>query len=75
MEKNGLTIYPNPVIDIVNIESQVNPKKVEIINIEGKSIWKGSSKTISFKTLPAGVYIIKVEFENGKKVQQKLIKK
>ena len=75
MEKNGLTIYPNPVIDIVNIESQVNPKEVEIINIGGKSIWKGNSKTISFKTLPAGVYILKVEFEDGKKVQQKLIKK
>ena len=75
MEKNGLKLYPNPVIDIVNVDSQVNPKVVEIFNAEGKSVWKGNSKTISFKTYPTGIYILKIEFEDGKKVQQKLIKK
>jgi hypothetical protein len=74
-----LNIYPNPANEILNIESNTESKIgfIELFNIQGtivKSVYIGVKKTsINISGLPDGLYIIRVQNENGV-TQKKLIK-
>lgn len=72
----GLNIYPNPVTNILTIDSKLSLEKVEIFNILGqKEIEiKSGFKSIQLNDLTRGFYIIKIYSEKGTTVR-KLIKK
>ena len=60
---NSLKLYPNPVTNILTIESKnVNISKVEIYSILGEKIKEITSTFVSITTdkLPKGIYIIKI---------------
>ncbi|RLD66973.1 MAG: hypothetical protein DRI84_03650 [Bacteroidetes bacterium] len=74
----SLSIYPNPAIDMVNIEvsSSAVLRKVEILSIDGQLIQsneQGDLSRISISTLPKGIYYLKIESNNGIAIK-KLIK-
>jgi uncharacterized protein (TIGR02145 family) len=79
-ENSSITIYPNPVSDVLIID-QLNEdfKSVRIFNILGEEVLQNSllqkNNTIHVKALPNGVYVVVLSGKNGKTVQQKLIKK
>ncbi|KAF2507682.1 T9SS type A sorting domain-containing protein [Flavobacterium zhairuonense] len=70
--------YPNPVIDILNIENNSTIDDVEIIDISGKSVVfkriNDLHSEIDLSNLSSGVYILKVKSENKQKTI-KFIKK
>ena len=74
----GLTIYPNPTNDVLNI-STLNQiiSLVEIYDMTGKNVISEKSQSLAFKIdtsiLVPGVYIIKMNTQNGF-VTRKIIK-
>jgi hypothetical protein len=68
-DKIGVMIYPNPVVDFVNVKSDHKILSVELISMMGQRIeWKeinASQGQISTSDLQPGTYILKVDMENG----------
>ncbi len=77
MDSNSLVqIYPNPSSGMVNIQSEKQVQQIQVISLEGKIIRKYNSSTqINIQDLPKGVYVLKIQLENGKTEVQNLIKK
>lgn len=70
-------VYPNPVSDILKIDSDIDFKEYELVDISGKTISKNrlSSKEIPISHLSAGNYFIKLKDENRNTILLKFIKK
>ena len=71
----GLKIYPNPVSDILSVESKLALKKVEIYSILGQKVKEINSdfNSISTNHLSRGIFLIKIYSDKGIAVR-KLIK-
>ena len=59
--ESSINIYPNPVKDELKIESDLEIKKVEILDYSGKVI----KNSINVSALPQGVYFVKIETDKG----------
>ncbi|MCF6296136.1 MAG: T9SS type A sorting domain-containing protein [Flavobacteriaceae bacterium] len=72
----SITLYPNPVSDILTIDSKIPLTKVEIYSILGQKVREISSgfNSILLSNLSNGIYIVRLQSENGF-VTKKLIKK
>lgn len=70
-------VYPNPVSDVLKINTNKDFKDYEIIDVSGKIISKNqlSSKEISLSHLTAGNYFIKLKDQQGNVTLLKFIKK
>ena len=70
----GLSIYPNPANNVVNITSDLNGiKNVEIYDVLGKQVLKTSTElNVNVSALNAGIYMIKIS-QDGKSATRKLI--
>lgn len=68
-ENQNITVFPNPVIDYLNINSPNIMHQVEIYDMTGKQlrISKLSSKSVqlNISELPSGVYVAKVQTDKG----------
>lgn len=68
-------LYPNPVINSLNISSDVSVKEVEIYSLAGVLLTsKTNAKSVDMNNLAKGTYIVVVGTESGK-VQKMIIKK
>ncbi|WP_314243457.1 T9SS type A sorting domain-containing protein [Empedobacter tilapiae] len=78
LTKSDVKIYPNPVADILNIETDTNKNSIKIIDLTGKIIESYVSNkkkiTIDTNSFPKGIYVVEVENEKGKTIS-KFIKK
>ena len=75
---NTTLLYPNPVKDIINIQSKdAGDFNYQVYNVAGQTVLKGKSadKKINAQNLSAGNYIIELTDKNGEKTTQKFIKK
>nr|MBP7974248.1 T9SS type A sorting domain-containing protein [Kaistella sp.] len=73
--KNGITIYPNPVGDILNIVSGNKVDGAEIYSADGKMLMKQKSENaVNVSALKPGVYLLKTT-SNGNSQSVKFIKK
>ena len=75
---NATVLYPNPVRDIINIQSKESGELNYLIyNTAGQIASKGKSseKKINAQNLASGNYIIELTDKNGVKTTQKFIKK
>ena len=72
----GLNLYPNPVSDILTIDSEIPLTKVEVYSMLGKMVKEIDSgfNSISTDNLSNGVYFVRIHSENGL-ITKKLIKK
>lgn len=70
--------FPNPVQDVLNIQSKTPILEFDLYNIEGRKIQTASvnalSSQINMKQLPTGTYIVSLKFKE-KSVQFKILKK
>jgi len=71
----GLKLYPNPVSDILFVDSKIALKKIEIYSILGQKVKEINSdfNSISTNYLSRGIFMIKIYSEKGIAVR-KLIK-
>lgn len=67
VNKIVLNIFPNPVTDILTVESKETIKTYEIFDLSGKSISKGilENNIINMQNLNAGTYFIIFETDFG----------
>ena len=70
LEEGMIALYPNPASDRVNVASSTEISRVTIINYVGQIVYDAEisaerSLTISTASYEAGVYIVKLETENG----------
>ena len=72
-----IAIYPNPVTNILNINSNSNVSNIKIINYLGQSIdninVSGNEVTINTENYDAGIYFIQIETEKGISTQKIVI--
>ncbi|WP_027384572.1 M4 family metallopeptidase [Epilithonimonas caeni] len=76
--KDGISIYPNPVKDVLNIKSnESGDSTYRIFNTAGQSVANGKSvdNKIDVNKLSTGNYIIELVNKKGEKSTQKFIKK
>ena len=68
-------VYPNPTNSIIYIDdSAFSLKNVEIYNIIGKKILTLKENKINVESLVNGVYLLKVQLENGDFATKRIIK-
>ena len=76
--KNSVKIYPNPVVEMLNIESPNKVKSVSVFDATGKVVstysLNASKSQINLSKLAPGVYVVNIEMENETK-SIKVIKK
>ena len=77
IKTDQLSIYPNPVTDVLNISSKLNKEENAVIyNMEGRVVMKvkvsNGKNTINVSKLAAGSYILTI---NDANVSSKFIKK
>lgn len=72
----SIQFYPNPVIDILNIDSKTPLTKIEIYNVLGVKIneYETGLESIETNSLTKGIYFVKLYSENSIKTI-KIIKK
>jgi len=71
----SITIYPNPVKDVLNISAKGN-YAYQIYSESGQMVMSGENaeKTVNVEKLTTGLYIVKIT-QDGKTTSHKLIKK
>ncbi len=72
-----ILVYPNPASENVNIGSNNTLNKVQLFSIDGQLLrtWNPYSTRLSFsvKNLSKGIYLIKVETDNGSTTQKVIV--
>lgn len=53
-------LFPNPIVNTINISSDITFDLFEIINIEGKIILKGNNSSIDVSSLKNGLYFLRL---------------
>lgn len=75
LSKNTVSIYPNPVQDILTINALDTINSVEIFNINGQKMYaRLNNNTVDVTNLSSGVYLLNVELSNGSKEVMKFVK-
>lgn len=75
-KNEAVSIYPNPVKDVLNVKTTSKIKTRTVYNFSGQIVnAKLTSDTaIDFSRLETGIYVVEIVLENGKKTTQKVIK-
>ena len=72
--KINVEVYPNPVLDILNVNGK-NIKKVEVIDMNGRTVLTSErAGRINMSTLSEGVYMVRVTTGKGV-ATEKIVKK
>lgn len=78
VSRNQVNVYPNPVGDVVNVNAASKIKNIAIFDASGKAVSLSTANSekaqINMSSYAPGIYILKVEAENGTH-SVKLIKK
>ncbi len=69
-----VSVYPNPTRDFVNINTTSKISKVTVFGTDGKQLLEDSTSKVNVSKLPSGVYILKIDFADGKSSTQKIVK-
>lgn len=73
------TVYPNPVLDVINFKSNKNfiPVDAKVYELSGRMVLqtKVDRESVSVKELNSGNYLLILTDKNGKTHSQKIIKK
>ncbi len=72
---DNFVIYPNPSSDFINIKGNVSIKSVYLFDIQGREVYTSSENTnrINISSFSKGVYILKIEGENGFTTQKVIV--
>lgn len=73
-EKATVLVYPNPVVDVVKIDSK-NLKSVALYDMNGKKLLESNKTEINVSQLPKGVYVLRIVTSDNSIVSKKIIKK
>lgn len=69
-----VALYPNPVNDVLNIETDTEIKSVEVYSLQGQKIKTALSKQVNVSDLSAGIYMIRIEDTNNAIETKRIVK-
>ena len=73
--KTKFSLTPNPVKDILNINVQeTQVANVVVTSVTGQTVYESQSSILDLSQLQGGMYIVKIQFANGKTAISKLLK-
>jgi|GEM_PF-1753271 len=78
ISKNKVSLYPNPVKDVLHISSEKEIESVNIFNMAGQKVaipMVVVSKQINTSSLAPGTYLVQIKFRDGETRTEKIIKK
>jgi len=74
---NSISLFPNPTSSLFTIQSSSTIKSITVYNIQGQQVLqKNNLNATSFtmeELLPSGVYVVKVETDEGVEVSKVLV--
>jgi len=71
----NIEIYPNPVTSVLNIQTSLVIKQIEVIDLFGRILRKrANTSSLNISSLQSGIYVLRIETDQGKK-KIKFIKK
>ena len=74
VHETNVTLYPNPITDIVRIKGG-NILEVQVYNVVGQLMKVvQNANEITLKGMPQGVYLLRVTLESGKVFSDKVVK-
>ncbi|PVW14698.1 M14 family zinc carboxypeptidase [Marixanthomonas spongiae] len=69
ISENQFNIYPNPVTDILNINTALNDYSVELFTVQGQRVFVSKSnrgsQTLNYNGYAAGIYLLKLTSEEA----------
>ena len=76
IEKNELSVYPNPTSDFINLASAKNVQSVVITNVLGNIVWSGSADQfpLNVSNFEKGIYVVKITSTSGLKSEKIIVK-
>ncbi|UUC43813.1 T9SS type A sorting domain-containing protein [Flavobacterium cerinum] len=74
-DKPIVTLFPNPTQGNITFESINTIKKITLFNPIGQIIAVSNTNSADLTAFANGIYTARIEFEDGKTVSQKIIKK
>lgn len=73
--QNKVLVFPNPVSDILYIQSELKINKLTIFSIDGKIIFSGTNtNSVDVSKLSNGIYIVNILTNNGIDISKFLVK-
>ncbi|MCL1943473.1 MAG: glycosyl hydrolase [Candidatus Azobacteroides sp.] len=75
-EKQTVSIYPNPVEKIVYLRTGDQDVKIILSDLNGRKLYEGKNVTfVDMTGYAPGIYLLTVQFPDGEKRNEKIIKK
>jgi hypothetical protein len=68
-----ISIFPNPVSDILNIQTSLQIEKIEITDVFGRLIYRGVQKTVNCSEFTDGIYFVRI-FTTSEIIDKKFMK-
>jgi beta-glucanase (GH16 family) len=74
LNESGLNVYPNPAINVVNLESSQAIDQVDVFDLSGQLLLseKEETNSLDISAVKTGIYILKV-YSNGIIINRKLM--
>ena len=66
-------LYPNPVNDVLNIETALELQSVEIYNIQGQKVLSSNQKEINVSDLASGMYMVRIQDTDNNIATKKIV--
>lgn len=73
LDRLELKIYPNPVADLLTIETDKTKLRYELLNLSGQKILETQNPLISVSHLKNGIYFLKISDELNFSVTRKIV--
>jgi len=78
VKETSLAIFPNPIINKLNFAGSDKIDKVSIHSLTGQLVLSASAlsdkSSVDVKSIKSGVYFVSIDYTNGQKLTQKIIK-
>ncbi len=74
LNKENVRIYPNPAKNVVNIDSEFEIEKLELLNPSGQQIAVSTNNQFYINSFESGMYFIRVTFKDGSSIIQQFVK-
>jgi hypothetical protein len=78
MQNNSIKVYPNPVLDVLNIDNLAENAVISIFDVAGKQIIytvnKQLNTSLSLSNLSAGIYFVKIQNMENELLVFKILK-
>ncbi len=75
LSKGFLHIYPNPVDELMVVNCEGIPVRIDLLNLNGQLMLSTPETELNLLSIPSGIYLVQVHLRNGDVLSGKVIKR